>query len=188
MRGWLTLFTTERKLDRYRTGIFLATAEAELVEKVLLSLDERFPNVRFVVVGPRAYSGIFADRGTPLWLEDFKNEPLKWLRKLRRENFDLAVAVFAGRPTFRKPKLATLLLRPRRFVIYTENVDSFELDRAHWKTAFAQLFCRSRLLHPGPLLFVPFGLLYLLGRTLKFRIEGRVRSGHSGTLRDSRVR
>jgi len=175
MRGSLGVFTRERRLRRYRTGIFLATAEPELIRKVLERLKAELPHIEFTPVGPRAYDKIFAGLGKPLWLEDLKVKPWGVVKCLRRERFDIAAVVLAGRPTFLKPKLLTFLLNPARFLIFNENADSFVLDRAHWSTAWRQLIRRCRFLHPGPLLFVPFGFSYLLVRTLRLVLSGRVR-------------
>jgi hypothetical protein len=174
MRGWLTLFTRERRIKRYATGIFIATAEPELTGKVLTRLSEDFPHISFTLLGPRSYNELFTARGTPMWLEDIKAAPLRSLRKLRQQKFDLAIAVFNGRPTFRKPKLATFLLNPSRFVFYNENADALVLERGQRRAAAAHLMKHSHFLHFGPLLFVPFGFLYLVGRTLRLKVRGQL--------------
>jgi hypothetical protein len=176
MRGWLTLLTRERKLHTYRTGVFLATAEPELVKTVLHRLGEEFPDVSFTLLGPRSYSELFAGKGTPVWLEDLKAAPLPSIAQLRNHKFDLAILILAGRPTFRKLKLAALFLNPRRFVMYNNKADSFVFDRLHGRAALSYLVRRSRYLHCGPILFVPFGFVYLACRTLLLRFQGRLQS------------
>lgn len=174
MRGSLSVLTRERDLQRYRIGIFIASAEPELIEKVLTTLKEEFPQVSFTPVGPRTYHEILAGFCKPLWLEDLKLRPWHTLKYLRRQRFDIAAVVLAGRPTFFKPKLLTFLINPARFIIFNENADSFVLDRAHWSTAWRQLSRRCRVFHPGPLLFVPFGFSYLLVRMLRLALSGRL--------------
>lgn len=183
MRGGMSVFTRERRLKRYRTGVFLATAEPELIQKVLVRVREELPNVEFTPVGPRAYDGIFTGLGKPLWLDDLKLKPWHALRHLRCQRFDIAAVVLAGRPTFFKPKLLTFLLNPLRFVIFNENADSFVLDRAHWGTAWKQLVRRCRFFHLGPLLFVPFGFSYLLIRTIRLALSGKVSLWTSGQVK-----
>src|ERR1041385_3594344 len=102
MRGWLTLLTRERKLHTYRTGVFLATAEPDLVKTVLQRLGEEFPDTSFTLLGPRSYSELFAGKGTPVWLEDVKAAPVARIAHLRNQKFDLALLILSGRPTFRK--------------------------------------------------------------------------------------
>lgn len=186
MRGSLSVLTRERDLQRYRTGIFVATAEPELIESVLATLKEEFPKVKFTPVGPRAYDEIFRGLDKPLWLEDLKVNPWQALRHLRRQGFEIAAVVLAGRPTFSKLKLLTFLLNPARFVVFNENADSFALDRAHWSTAARQCILRCRFLHPGPLLFVPFGLAYLLWRLLRLNLSGRVMLSATTNVQDGR--
>jgi len=174
MRGWLSLFTRERNLQRYRTGIFMATAEPELIRKALGTLRQQFLEVDFTLVGPRAYDEVFRGAGKPLWLEDLKLNPLRALSRLRKQRFEIAAVVLAGRPTFFKPKLMTFFLNPARFVVFNETADGFALDLAHWKLAGSQFFRRSRFVRPGAIFFFPFGLLYLLLRMLRLRFSGRV--------------
>jgi hypothetical protein len=179
MRGWMSVFARERNLQRYRKGVFVATAEPELIRKVLPVLKEEFPNLEFTFVGPRAYQEVFQSSGKSLWLEDLKLSPLQALTDLRKQHFDVAAVVLAGRPTFFKPKLMAFLLNPARFVVFNENADSFAFDRSHWKAAWSQVFRRSRFSHPGPVLFIPFGFLYLLFRVLHLSFSGRLHRSQS---------
>jgi hypothetical protein len=184
MRGVLSVFTRERSFNRFRTGVFLATAEPELIQKVLVRLKEEWPNVDFTLLGPRAYDDIFSGFGSPLWLEDVKLEPWHALKRLRRERFDIAAVVLAGRPTFLKPKLLTFLLNPLRFIIFNENADGFLFDRTHWSTAGRQMVRRCRFLHAGPVLFVPFGFSYLLLRTVGLALSRQVRLSEAAKMKN----
>jgi hypothetical protein len=174
MRGWLTLLTKEKQLKKYRTGLFVATAEPELIGKVLTQVLEDFPAVSFTFAAPRDYSQLFEGRGETVWLEDIKTKPFRSIAHLRSKAFDLAVAVFAGRPTFRKPKLATFLVNPKRFIFYNEHADRIVLDRTHGRVAAAHFIEHSRYLNPGQILFIPFGFLYLAVRILCLRAQGRL--------------
>jgi Methyltransferase domain len=141
MRGLLSLFSTEHDLRRYCTGVFIASAEDDVITKVLPILPNQFPQVSFTFITPQAYAGLFSSPGETLWTEEIKSKPLRWLASLRKRKFDLCIVLLAGRPTYRKTKLAALLLNARRTVAYDQNGDSFELDRAHWKVLLTRMGC-----------------------------------------------
>src|SRR5690349_7034267 len=120
MRGWLSLFTSERDAGQYRRGIVVGSAEPELVRTILANVEREFPRVAFTFLGARAYEAVVGERFRTIWLEDAKLKPIGWLLGTRREQFDLAIMIWPDQPTFRKAKLAGLLLNPRRWVIYDE--------------------------------------------------------------------
>lgn len=165
MRGWLSLFTRERDPRVHRTGLFVASAELDLISKARPAMAKRWPDVKFTVVAPHGYAQEFAGQPEVLWLEELKSRPVRSLAALRRRHFDLCVVLFAGRPTFRKLKIAALLLNTRRTVFYNENGDSIILDRRHWKQILAHVGYRMGRSHSS-VLFCPIGFLYLLLRTL----------------------
>jgi SAM-dependent methyltransferase len=133
MRGFFSFFSKESDLRRYRTGVFVATAENDVIAKILPALPKRFPQVSFTFLAPQAYAELFSSVGETVWIEEIKSKPVRWLASLRSRKFDLCVVLFTGRRTYRKAKFAALLLNARRTIAYDETGDSFELDRAHWK-------------------------------------------------------
>jgi hypothetical protein len=165
MRGWLSLFTKETELKRYRTGVLIASAESSVIKRVLSDLDRNFAQVALTYIAPFSYAEVFEDRGEPMWIEDLKANPSRSLVNLRGRHFDLAFLVLPGQPTFRKVKLGGLLLRPKRFIVYTEEADWFTVDRAHWKAVIRHAFQRIKRYYPRSLLFFPFGIIYLVVRT-----------------------
>jgi hypothetical protein len=167
MRGWPTLFTkfTKEQGGRYRTGILVASAEPDSVRGVLQKAQLDFPDVAFSFLAPRAYQDIVVKKKMVVWLEDAKRSPLGWLLRTRRQRFDLAILVWAGQPTFRKAKLAGLLLNPCRWVIYDENDQTIIVDRANWKRLLRLIATRWSRHRPGPLLH-PVGWIYLLLTTI----------------------
>jgi len=174
MRGLLTLLTKETSLRQYRSGIFVASAAPDLVKKILPAVQTDLPDITLAHLAPMAYAGLFSG-GETIWLEDVKSAPLSFLRELRRRGFDLVILVLPGNPTFRKLKLASFILKPRRFIIYNENADVLIVDRARWKDLRQLVLRRTRMYYPGSLVFFPFGLLYLLGRTLWLMSRARRR-------------
>jgi hypothetical protein len=139
MRGFFSFFSGEGDLRRYRTGVFVASAEADVIAKVLPTLSERFPRVSFTLMLPLGYAELFYWPGETLWMNEIRVSPVRWLASLRRRKFDLCIVLFPGRPTYRKTKLGALLLNSRRTIVYDENGNSFELDRAHWKPLLAHI-------------------------------------------------
>jgi hypothetical protein len=174
MRGWLSLFTRESGCQRYRTGIVVASAEPDIIRNVLQRVQLEFPGVSFSFLGPRAYERLTENKLRAVWLEDAKVSPLRWLLGTRRQRFDMAVMVWAGQPTFRKAKLAGLLLNPRRWVIYDENADEILVDRAHWRRLVRLIASRWNRHRPGPMLH-PLGWIYLFVTTARLaRRAGRI--------------
>lgn len=177
MRGCFSLLSKEHDLGRYGTGIFVASAEDDVIARVLPTLPRYFPHVSFTFVVAKGYAELFSSAGEILWLEDIKASPTRWLAFLRKRRFDLCIVLCVGRPTYRKTKLAALLLNARRTIVYNEYGDSFLLDRAHWKALLAHVGRRAYKCRLGTLLF-PIGLIYLACRTLW--LSARARYGVHG--------
>jgi hypothetical protein len=165
MRGWLSVFTRENDLKRYRTGVLIASAEPILIKRVLKDLDLNFAKVALTYVAPFSYAELFRGRREPIWIEDLKVNPRRSLANLRDRNFDLLFLVLPGRPTFRKVKFGSLFLRPKRLIVYTEEADWFPADRTHWKALIRHAGQRLKKYYPRSLLFFPFGITYLVART-----------------------
>jgi hypothetical protein len=176
MRGWLSFLTTEPVAASHRAGLFVASAELDIVRRAHAALVRRWPAVKFTYLAPEAYAGEFGDESEVLWLEQLKRHPLRSLVTLRRRKFDLCVVLSAGRPTFRKLKLSTLWLNARRTVVYNENGDSIVMDRAHWSQLCAHVAHRVRRARPVSF-FYPIGFIYLSVRTFwlvaRSRFAGR---------------
>ena len=166
MRGLLTLLTNETNLKGYRSGIFLASYAPELVKRVLPLIQEEMPDITFTYLASMAYAHLFSPAAETVWLEEAKAEPVRTLLGLRQRKFDVVILLLTGTPTFRKLKLASLVLKPNRFIILTENADVLIVDRRRWNALRRLVVRRTKMYYPGSLLFFPFGLLYLLGRTL----------------------
>jgi hypothetical protein len=164
MRGWLSLLTMEPAESSHRTGLFVASAELDVVRKVHPSLVRRWPTVEFTYLAPEGYAGEFGGETEVLWLEQLKLQPLRSLATLRRRKFDLCVVLVAGRPTFRKLKVSSLWLNARRTVVYNESGDSIVMDRAHWNQLWAHVAYRVRRWRPVSF-FYPIGFIYLGFRT-----------------------
>lgn len=173
MRGALSLFTSESIPGEYRAGLFIASAELDVVSKAYPALLKRWPAVRFTILAPRGYAGEFSSGMDILWLEDLKAKPFRSLLALRRTQFDLCVVLFAGRPSFRKVKLSSFLLNARRIVFYNENGGSIVLDRRHWGQLLAHLCRRSARFRPSAFFF-PIGFLYLLMRTVWLTMRAKL--------------
>lgn len=164
MRGLITLFTREKNLTRYRTGVFVASTERDILEILLPQLADRFPGVVFTMLAPEAYANIVQPYGKLWGQEGLSSRPLAALAALRRSQFDVCVVTLGGRPTFRKTKLAALFFNVHRMFMYDEHGDVIPLDCGHWHALVAHLFSRCTRLHFGALFF-PFGFTYLLIRT-----------------------
>lgn len=132
---------------------------------MLSDLNRNFAGVALTYIAPFSYAELFEGRGEPMWIEDLKVSPSRSLASLRRRDFDLVFLVLPGQPTFRKVKMGGLLLRPKRFIVYTEEADWFTVDRAHWKAVIRHAGRRVKKYYPGSLLFFPFGIAYLVART-----------------------
>lgn len=171
MRGWLSLLTTESHAVDYHTGLFVASAELDIIEKVRPALVRRWPAVEFTCLAPQGFAREFCGEAEVLWLEQLKLHPWRALLALRRRKFDLCVVLFTTRPTFRKVKLSAFWLNTRRTVLYNENGDSIVIDRAHWKQLLALVAYRIRVWPVS--LFYPLGFLYLGIRTLWLIIRSR---------------
>src|SRR5690242_2394978 len=99
MRGWLSLFTNLGDVRMYRTGVFVASAEPDVMAKVLPELCRRFPRVSFTFLTSRAYTEqspwmreALNNRET-LWIEALKSHPIRSLVTLRRQQFDLCIVL-----------------------------------------------------------------------------------------------
>jgi hypothetical protein len=172
MRGWLSLFTNDTDPTAYKSGLFLASAEMDVITKVRPSMAKQWPRVNFTILAPQAYADEFRAEPEVLWLEQVRSTPLHTLRSLRSRKFDLCVVLLPGRPTFRKLKLSALFLNARRVIIYNENGDSIGMDRAHWKSLGAHLM--NRATGPQPYtFFVPFGFSYLALRTFWLTLRAK---------------
>jgi hypothetical protein len=172
MRGWLSLFTTEPYASDHRTGLFVASAELDVIQRVHPVLVQRWPTVEFTYLAPEGYADEFCSESEVLWSEHLRLHPVRSLLALRRRKFDLCVVLFAGRPTFRKLKLSALWLGARRTVLYNENGDSVVMDRTHWKQVLAHVGHRIRR-SPRFALFYPVGFIYLGIRTLWLSMRSR---------------
>lgn len=172
MRGCLSPFTIERNPGAYRSGLFLASAELDVIGKVRPIMAKHWPHVNFTVVAPQGYAHEFGSEANVLWLERVKSAPLKSLRDLRRRKVDLCVVLWAGRPTFRKLKAAALFLNARRVVIYNENGDSVIMDAAHWMSLCTHILRRAKGHQPFTL-FLPFGFSYLVVRTFWLSLRAK---------------
>lgn len=178
MRGLVNLFTKAGDLGGYRTGVFIASAEPDVLARALPALKKRLPQISFSFLLSRAYAEQFPWIGEAfvgqevLWIEQLKTNPSRWFMRLRKRQFDLCVVLWSGRPTFRMTKVAAFLLKTRRMIVYDEKGHSFVLDRKRWKYILAR--ARPRLWKgPPEILFVPFGFVFLLVRTLWLVARGR---------------
>jgi hypothetical protein len=171
-RGWLSFLTIEPEVSTHRTGLFVASAELDVIQKVRPALVRRWPTVEFTFLAPEGYADEFGNESEVLWLEQLKLHPLKSLVTLRRRKFDLCVVMTAGRRTFRKLKVSTLWLNARRTVVYNENGDSIVMDRAHWKQMCAYVAYRVRRWRPVSF-FYPIGFIYLSVRTFWLVVRSR---------------
>jgi hypothetical protein len=188
MRGWLTVLTKESAVSRYRTGIFVASSEPDVAKRAFDHVQSNFSQLSLAFLAPSAYSELLAGRAQPFWTEDLRAHPIQSLRALRKLNFDLAFVLLAGRPTFHKAKLAAFLLNTRRVVIYTEDGNSIVVDRAHWNALIRLLRNQCRFCRVGSILFIPFGFLYLLGRTFWLckrhkEVNWQARDSEASTIR-----
>jgi hypothetical protein len=165
MRGWSSVLTIERNPANYRNGLFVASAELDVVLQVRPALIRRWPHVQFAILAPHGYASEFTGESEVLWLEDLKAKPLRSLLALRRRRFDLCVVLFAGRPTFRKLKLAVWLLNAERVIFYNEHGGSVVVDRKHWKQVLAHAAYRVGRFRFFSLFF-PAGFVYLGVRTM----------------------
>ena len=172
MRGFSSLFTKEGNARKYGTGLFVASAEADVISKAKPEIAKRWPAVKFTYLAAEGHADEFQGEKDVLWLERVKLTPLRSLAELRRRRFDLCIVLWSGRPTFRKLKLAPWLVNASRVVVYNEHGGSVVVDRVHWKQLLAHMSRRVRRSHPYTLFF-PFGLVYLLGRT--FWLSARAR-------------
>jgi len=184
LRGLLSLLTRESDVKRYRTGIFLVSAEPDVIAKVLPALQEHFPQVSFTCLVSRAYVELFSWLGEVfgkeevVWIEQVKANPVRWLAALRKREFDVCVVLWSGRPTFRMSKVAAFYVKVRRIIVYDENGDSVVLDRSNWKYVLARASARLRKWRPANVLF-PLGFIYLVGRTFSLSARASVRTSES---------
>lgn len=182
MRGWFSLFTKLGDPRTYQNGIFVASAEPDVMTKVLPALHKRFPKVSFTFLASRAYAERFSwmgeafNKAEVLWIEEMKANPIRSLAALRKRRFDLCIVVLPGRPTFLMSKLAAFWLNTRKILVYNENGDSFSVDRADWRYLLWHARFRLRKL-PSMSFFYPFGFTYLLGRTLWLYVRSKVLTG-----------
>ncbi len=179
MRGWLSLLTCEGSPESYRTGLFIASAEPDVIVKAWPAAVARWWPVRFTILACQGYAQQFENKTEILWQEQLKRRPARSLLTLRKRKFDVCVVLLAGRPTFRKLKFAALLMNARRTVFYNENGDSIILDRRHWRQLVQHVAYRTGRSCPSSLFF-PAGFVYLLVRTmwLVSRARFMVRKAH----------
>jgi len=176
MRGLLSLLVRGRDSSDHRTGVFVASAEPDVIAKVLPKIRERFPQVSFSFLVSQAYAELFPwmrdvfGKQEVLWIEQIKANPVRRLAALRKQKFDLCIMLWSGRPTFRVSKIAAFCLKARKMIVYDEKGDSFILDRTSWKYMLAR--ASSRLPKWRPVSLYPFGFVYLLGRTLWLSARG----------------
>ncbi len=184
MRGWLSIFTKARDLGQYRSCVFVASAEPDVMAKILPALHEHFPQLSFTYLISRAYAERFSwmeeasQNGEVLWIESVKANPIRSLAALRKRRFDLCIVVWPGRPTFLMSKIAAFWLNTRRILVYNENGDSFSIDRSNWTWVLAHARFRLRKF-PSMSFFYPIGFTYLLGRTLWLYARGKVLTASS---------
>jgi hypothetical protein len=156
-------------MGSFRTGILVASASPDVVRRVLAALPTRFPQTAFTYIAPDSYTLDFP--GPVITFEGIKKHPLRELRQVRRQAFDVCVVLSTPGPQFRKPKYAALLMNFRRVFVYNENCDSCELARGQWRRFWRQFAGSRRTVRSRSLLFVPFGLVYLLARTCLMRLR-----------------
>jgi hypothetical protein len=171
MRGWFSLLTKSDDLRTYRTCVFVASAEPDVVAKVLPLMHEKFPNLSLTFLTSRAYAERVSwmreafSKGEVVWTESVKTNPLRSLAALRKRRFDFCIVMWHGRRTFLMSKIAAFWLNTRKIVVYTEKGNAFPIDRTNWKRVLAHVFLRLQKF-PSVGLFYPLGFIYLLGRTL----------------------
>lgn len=179
MRGWLSLLTKTSNLGQYRSCVFVASAEPDVIAKILPALREHFSQLSFTYLSSRAYAELFpwmekaVQNGEVFWIESLKANPVRSLAALRKRRFDLCIVVWPGRPTFLMSKIAAFWLNTRRILVYNENGDSFSIDRSNWTRVLAHARFRFRKF-PSTSLFYPIGFTYLLGRTSWLYVRGKV--------------
>jgi hypothetical protein len=179
MRGWLSIFTKAGNLGQYRSCVFVASAEPDVIAKILPAVQEHFPQLSFTYLTSRAYAERFSSmedavrNGEVLWIESLKANPFRSLAALRKRRFDLCIVVWPGRPTFLMSKIAAFWLNTRRILVYNENGDSFSIDRSNWTCALAHARFRLRKF-PSMSFFYPIGFTYLLGRTSWLYVRGKI--------------
>jgi hypothetical protein len=178
MRGLLSLFTIADDLGNSRVGVFVASAEPDVIARALPAVQEQFPKVSFTFLVSQVYAELFPwmtevlGNQEVLWIEQVKASPVRSLVTLRKRHFDLCITLWSGRPTFRTSKIAAFSLKASRIIVYDESGDSFVLDRTNWTYMLARASARLRKWRPASLFF-PFGFVYLLGRTLWLTGRGR---------------
>lgn len=173
-RGLISLFTRERDLRRYHTGIFVTTATPEVVSNVAKQLHNRFPELALTFLTPEAFCSRLPTSGEIVTFETIKRSLLRGILGLRRRRFDLCIAIFSHDPYFRRSRFAALFFNARRVLVYNENCDSFELDRRHWKAFYEHVFGARKAWRSPSYLFIPFGLTYLLAHTAWLMTKARL--------------
>src|SRR4029077_2175649 len=192
MRGLLSLLIRSHDSGDYRTGVFVASAEPDLIAKVLPELRERFPQVSFSFLVSQAYADLFPwirevfGKQEVLWIEQVKANPVRGLVALRKRKFDLCIMLWSGRPTFRISKIAGFCLKARKMIVYDEKGEALVLDRTKWKYMLARPGSRLRKWRPASL--YPFGFVYLLGRTLWLSARGHFLARKTELERKAKVR
>lgn len=173
IRGLATIFTRERYLARYRSGILITTSTPEVVKAVAEHVRARFPQLALTLLMPQSFCSGSSDAEI-VTFEEVKQSPLRGVMRLRRRRFDVAIVIFSRDRCFRRSRLAAFALNARRVIIYNESCDSFVLDRQHWKAFSDHLVGTWR----APSLFIPFGLMYLLVRTCWLLGKARFTGAH----------
>lgn len=184
MRGWFTLLTGRCDPGTYHKGVFVASAEPDVIATILPRLRDHFPRTSFTYIASRAYAERFSAvaetfKGAEVfWIESLKATPIQSLSSLRKRRFDVCIAVWQGRPTFRITKAAAFWLNARKFVVYNENGNAVALDRTNWRYLLAHIGFRLRKF-PSVRLFYPFGFMYLLARTFYLCARSKFARPHS---------
>jgi hypothetical protein len=179
MRGWLSLLTKIGDLKTYRTCVFIASAEPDVMAKIFPTLQKHFPKLSFTFIASRTYAESFSwmgealENGEVFWIESVKANPFRSLAALRKRRFDLCIVVWPGRPTFLISKIGAFWLNTRKILVYNENGNAFSLDRTNWRFVLAHARFRFRKF-PSVSFFYPVGFTYLLGRTLWLYARSKV--------------
>ena len=175
MRGFFSLLTQERDASDYQTGIFVASSDPDITTLGLTALEERLKYVSLSFVAPTSYRNLIPPRSEFLALETLKTRGFRAIRDLRARQLDFCVVLLTGQPTFRKAKIAALLLKTRRLYIFNEECELVALDRSHLGYVFWHLSLRFG--RKVKKLLFPFGFLYLLWHTARLRLGRLQRPG-----------
>ena len=106
------------------------TAPPELGSKIVESVRERFPSMRWTVYLRAGDTSGLGDStsGMEVFSDKPRGSKIGFLRRIRRGRSKLAVIAWTGDRSYNKMKLVGLLSAAQRVLIYNENLDSFFLD------------------------------------------------------------